>query len=284
MARDAGFYKDDRRFLIACDDQFAPAQYFDFLAIDRVQVVVVPAKDGKSSANHVLDNLLKSDDGAFDERWLVLDVDRYDQGTHLKGYRETLQMARDNNVNLALSKPCFELWLLLHHLDESQVSELTDCDAVIGALKRHLGHYNKTRLTFGQFPLRSVEGAIERSRRLDRDDSLIPTANTTRVYRLWDSITRNLDPWRLLLSLEEHAQNGLRCDMFLGLWWCAPHPLSFIATNAPHPRVVRFLGLYEEKPRRRSRHSLPHQHPQLLRPQRLRSSGRTHEKGVRSLR
>ena len=27
--------------------------------------------------------------------------------------------------------------------------------------------------------------------------------------------------------LRNIAQNGVRCDMFLYYWWCAPHPLRF---------------------------------------------------------
>ena len=63
--------------LEACDEEDAPGQYFEILELSRVKVIVVPSEGGKSAAKHVLDNLLKNDEGDYDERWLVLDVDRY---------------------------------------------------------------------------------------------------------------------------------------------------------------------------------------------------------------
>lgn len=48
------------------------------------------------------DNLL------YDEVWCVFDTDDH---PHLN---DAVQMARDNGVELAVSNPCFELWLLLH--------------------------------------------------------------------------------------------------------------------------------------------------------------------------
>lgn len=148
----------------------------------------------------MLDNLLKNDDNDYDERWLILDVDRYDQGNQQVSYRETLQTAKESGIQLAVSKPCFEVWLLLHHADESHVAELIDCKSVVSKLRTLLGEYNKNKLKAEYFTHHNVKDAMVRSRRLDKDDSLIPTANTTRVYQLWESITRNLDYWHLLLN------------------------------------------------------------------------------------
>lgn len=135
IARSTGFSKDGRRLLIACEDENASPQYFDFLRLPRVEVRVVPSEGGRSAAKHILDNLVKHDDGDFDERWLVLDVDRYDRGNQKSAFVATLQAARASGIRVALSKPCFEVWLLLHHVDETDLQRLMDCKDVVMALK-----------------------------------------------------------------------------------------------------------------------------------------------------
>jgi hypothetical protein len=85
LSRDVGSFRDDRLFIIACDDTFAPKQYFDFFRIPRVQVHVVPTTDGTSAAVHVLERLKEVEHEQDDELWMVLDVDHCDQGRHLQG-------------------------------------------------------------------------------------------------------------------------------------------------------------------------------------------------------
>jgi hypothetical protein len=61
LSRDAESLRDDRLFIVACDDTFAPKQYFDFFRITRVKIHVVPTTDGTSVAAHVLERLLQFD-------------------------------------------------------------------------------------------------------------------------------------------------------------------------------------------------------------------------------
>jgi hypothetical protein len=50
----------------------------------------------------------RDDNIAFDSVWCVFD---FDEHPHIP---DAKQMARDNGIDLAISNPCFELWLLLH--------------------------------------------------------------------------------------------------------------------------------------------------------------------------
>ncbi len=50
---------------------------------------------------------------AYDEVWAVFDRDEHPH------FAEACQKARDNEVGLAVSNPCFELWLLLHIRDQT---------------------------------------------------------------------------------------------------------------------------------------------------------------------
>lgn len=138
---DPSRFRDDRLFILACDDTYAPTQYFSFLRLTRVKIYVVPTLDGTSVAESVLNRLLQFDLAEDDERWMVLDVDHMTKGSHQGGLVQALQRAQQNRVRIALSKPCFELWLLLHHLEEAAVCSLTNARAVEVALRSAQGAY-----------------------------------------------------------------------------------------------------------------------------------------------
>jgi hypothetical protein len=189
LNRDLATYRDDRLFIVATDDTYAPAQYFAQFRMPRVQIHVVPSEDGKASANHVLDRLLKIDHEPDDERWLLLDTDHYTQPNHIAGFLATIKEARRQGVSVGVSRPCFELWLALHHLDPADVGgeKLPDARAFEEALRTRLGSYNKRNLRAGDFPLSLLSVAIERAIAIDTEGDL-PTRNATRVYRLCQAV------------------------------------------------------------------------------------------------
>jgi hypothetical protein len=59
LNRETSDYRDDRLFIVACDDTYAPQQYFSFFKIPRVHIHVVPTRDNSSVAEYVLGRLLK---------------------------------------------------------------------------------------------------------------------------------------------------------------------------------------------------------------------------------
>jgi hypothetical protein len=100
---------------------------------------------------------------------------------------------------VALSKPSFELWLLLHHVEETGLGELPTAKDVEAALRARLGQYNKTNLRREHYPLASVCDACNRAERLDATvaGGDIPLENTTRVYRLWRAVAAKAHPRQL---------------------------------------------------------------------------------------
>ncbi len=214
LNRDSGF-RDDRLCIIACDDCYAPKQYFEFFAIPRIQIHVVSTQDGTSVAEHVLDRLLdfKKSVDSDDELWMLLDTDHCIRDTHLGGFTEALRRASKAGVNVALSRPSFELWLLLHYRDESAVLDLPNATKVEEALRDILGGYNKTKLKREHYPGTLLATAIERAERLDLSvpGGDIPSSNTTRVYRLWKSIVSKALPSQLPVYLRaiQAVQNAL---------------------------------------------------------------------------
>lgn len=53
----------------------------------------------------------------IDHFWCVFDVESPQNHPYLN---EACQKARDNKISLAISNPCFEIWLILHHKDFSK--------------------------------------------------------------------------------------------------------------------------------------------------------------------
>ena len=203
LTRGSGSLRDDRLFIVACDDTYAPKQYFDRFQLTRVKIHVEPTVDGTSSGPHVLQRLLAIDHEDDDELWMLLDTDHCIRGNHLPSFLAALQEAKRQGVQVALSRPCFEIWLLLHHVEETEVTALADAEALEKALREHLGHYNKTNIRAEDFPLGSVVLACGRAERLDASigGGDIPDGNTTRVYRLLQAIVAKALPSQLPAEL-----------------------------------------------------------------------------------
>lgn len=204
LTRDAASLRDDRLFIVACDDTFAPKQYFSFFRLRRVQVHVVPTPpDGTSAASHVLDRVQRIEHEDDDERWLLLDTDHYAQGAHLASLTETLREARQQGIQVALSKPSFELWLLLHHVEETALGPLSVARDVEERLRAQLGRYNKTRLRREDYPPASMAAACQRAERLDASvaGGEIPQGSTTRVYLLLRAMVAKAAPQQLPAEL-----------------------------------------------------------------------------------
>lgn len=193
--------RDAKLIIIAAEGTNTEKQYFDALKVEyantHVHVEVLPRLDTSSSPKHVLDQLnefkktYKIKPG-YDELWLVIDIDRWGEGKIAEIARLTLQ----KHYELAISNPCFELWLLLHHRSLSQYTELdlqefrtnwkdgTNRTRLGRELLSILGRYNKLNLAVQDF-IPFVRQAIERSMSIDiHPEHRWPNDLGTRVYKL----------------------------------------------------------------------------------------------------
>jgi len=190
LTRDIQDYRDDRLFIVACDDTYAPLQYFSFFSLNRVKIHVVPTVDGTSHAEHVLSRLMSYECRDYDERWLLLDTDHCIRDGHVKSFIRALRDATSKGVNVAVSRSCFEVWLLLHHVEPQAIVGLKNAMEAETLLKQTLGTYDKRMLNEKLYPLSSVVDACLRAEQLDSQvkGTHIPKSVTTRVYKLWKSI------------------------------------------------------------------------------------------------
>lgn len=188
-------FRDDKLFIIASDDTYAPKQYFDFFSFPKVKVEVIQTVDGTCSASHVLQRVLDVDyydSDMDDELWIILDTDHYIEGSHQKSFNKAIRRAKQKGVKVALSKPCFEFWLLLHAQDIDDIDSLKNlknAKETEKLLRTLLEEYNKTNLKPAHFPPSSVVQAYKRSEILDQNTGGdIPKSNTSRIYLLIKSI------------------------------------------------------------------------------------------------
>lgn len=117
----------------------------DNRAVD-VRVKVCP-QDPVSVVRHAVGERTRAGD-YYVGTWCVLDVDEF---AHLD---KALRLADAEGIDIALSNPCFELWLLLHFRD--QRGPLNDYRQTVGQLLPHQPDYSKSADKFNFDPYRDA--------------------------------------------------------------------------------------------------------------------------------
>jgi hypothetical protein len=132
-------------------------------------------KDSERRARRAEDANLK-----YDEVWCVFDIDEHPKVPEAKN------QARDNNIHLAISNPCFELWVLLHFQNQTAY---VSRDAVQRLCREYLPKYVK-QVPFGSLQS-TYNDAVDRARTLEKMHATNRTADdnpSTSVYKLTERI------------------------------------------------------------------------------------------------
>lgn len=202
-------FRDARLIVIASEGKDTERIYFKALAKEytnlRVHVHILERSENEqnnSSPEHVLQQLndykSKYDLKADDELWLVVDKDRWTEAmlSHV-----ATECSQEVAMHMALSNPCFELWLLLHMEDAASLSpeeqeqwmknrrKSKNADPYLKVrLRQKMGSYHESSydaLTL----IAHIEDAIERARALDKNPTdRWPQTLGTRVYLLAKSV------------------------------------------------------------------------------------------------
>ena len=175
--------RDARLFIIATEGAVTEKKYFEMFGSSRIKVeVLATGSDNKSAPKYVFDRL-----NAFKEQfdlheddmlWLVVDVDRWNKDGELS---QICREAKQKNYHLAISNPCFEVWLCLHFGDLDP--EDKTCKQFKARLGQILGDCSGTLNTSPYAPF--LADAVERAKILhpDRQQNWPPSIGT-HVYRL----------------------------------------------------------------------------------------------------
>jgi hypothetical protein len=166
LDRKAKPVRDASLVVIASEDRYAVRQSFDFFESTRIQFRVLETQDGKSAPEHVLNRINEYIEefeiGEGDTFWVVCDCDHWVEPSHIQNLTHVLQQCRQKGIQVALSNPCFDLWLLLHFADFPTEDVLT-CDEVAGRLRAAAGGYDKTKVYNLQINDERVLAAVRRA-------------------------------------------------------------------------------------------------------------------------
>lgn len=161
-----------KRFLLYCEGRVTERDYFRDLArflrsplievkvateagrdpLRIVELARAARSDADQSAKRAHDDSLR-----YDEVWCVFDCDEH---TRLKA---AIDQATAVDLGLAVSNPCFDLWLLLHFQDQrAAISSKKAGDAV----RKHVPRYGK-HMDFAHLEGHGGE-AVDRAQKLDK--------------------------------------------------------------------------------------------------------------------
>ena len=154
------------RLLIVCEGRRTEPNYFEgFRRENRDLIICVHESPGKTPVQIVRHALSRVDDLDIgkvpgDSAWCVFDVDECSDGD--------MRMAFDlagEELGLAVSNPCFELWFLLHHTYTDR--RMDTCREVINELRRYMPGYDKSADHFDRLRALTTR-AICNAERLER--------------------------------------------------------------------------------------------------------------------
>jgi hypothetical protein len=124
------------RVLVFCEGLKTERDYLTFLSRSTLPSLVrIEFGRGGVTPRTLVDRAVSANRAGFDQVWCVFDVDEHPY------IREASQKAKANGVRIALSNPCFELWLLLHFT--AQTAYITRKKAA-AACAKHLPGFEKT--------------------------------------------------------------------------------------------------------------------------------------------
>lgn len=179
-------------FLIVCEGTTEEKYFTEFRINKRlssVTVDIIPSKKagGTDSRTLVEFAIDKKRDNIYEHIWCVFDCDEN------KNIEATFQIAQKEDIQIAFSNPCFELWILLHYQDHRAFVER---DKIIPMIKKYIKDYDKTMDGLYEKTKDKIYMSISRAEQLEemhlkncKEKNSNPS---TSVYKLINSLNREL--------------------------------------------------------------------------------------------
>lgn len=192
LKRRPPFREPRKRVLIVCEGSKREPDYFrGFCRCVKARLVEIDSVHGapRTLVQHASDVVkaarrrTRREDAnlGYDEVWCVFDVDEH------PGIPDATQQAKANGIRLAISNPCFELWLLIHFRDQNSWVER---DRLKSAC-RQLPESGRDDVPCVESCMEHYEKAVSRARGLDQrhERNGQPGENpSTGIYRLTERI------------------------------------------------------------------------------------------------
>jgi len=149
--------------LIVCEGQETEPNYFRSLWRDKLlniaHIDIIPGNLCGNEPKHIVEYASnRGREGDYDQVWCV-----FDRNTHnLTRLRQAFNQAKDNNIFVAFSNPCFELWYLLHYQDQTACIER---NALYRKLRKNIKGYDKSKHVYSIL-LANQKNAMARAEKL----------------------------------------------------------------------------------------------------------------------
>lgn len=189
MARRSAFKKTKRLYVISTEGAKTEQIYFSELHPGRngnFRLKILGNPNHKSRPIEVLNRLLEYErcerPGPNTEYWAIIDRDswsEYELNDVSRRIRER------SNYNLAMSNPCFELWLWLHLKPNRPFFDRHDCQSKLSQIWPEFtkGDYDATEI------LHLITTACDRAKECDVEaTSLWPRNQTSHIYKLIEKL------------------------------------------------------------------------------------------------
>jgi hypothetical protein len=185
LKRKVAVRKPRKTLLVICEGTRTEPDYLRALkqqpTVRDVAAVDLRVETGKGKTNAgslvsiavAARNIAIDAEGEIDEFWCVFDVE---WPVNQPGLNQAVEQANQHDIHVAISNPCFELWLILHFQDQN--SWLSSNDAC--KLRARLDGSKGKGLSAGLYMPRAADAAI-RAKALDNrhraNDSRFPRDN-----------------------------------------------------------------------------------------------------------
>ena len=211
LIRQGGFADAEKLYILSYEGTVSEKKYFEDLRKSNIfnnsgliEMISLKRPKDKGSNPFSVKRLLKEAKNEFgfkitDDFWLIIDRDDWEIIHKLNFDDLVSECKKEDNFYLAMSNPCFEIWLILHFKDiieftteeeqlifeNSKISNAKNyIDTVVGNLQGR--GYNKNPNPTIYLPLTKI--AIERAKTLDNLLEDYPKKIGTHLYKLIEKL------------------------------------------------------------------------------------------------
>lgn len=216
LIREGGHVDAEKLFVLSYEGTVTEKKYFqDFRVSDYfnnnglIEIVPLKRPNDKGSDPFSVKKLLNEAKKEYgfkitDEFWLIFDRDDW-ESIHKLSFDDLVRECKsEKNFYLAMSNPCFEIWLVLHFKNlaeftqeeqnlllknEKITSSKNYIDTVVGYLQDGDRGYNKRPNPSIYLPL--TNSAIQRAKSIDNLTDEYPKSLGTHLYKLIEKLISN---------------------------------------------------------------------------------------------
>lgn len=213
LIRESGFSEAEKFYILSFEGEKTEVTYFNdfrqsefFNNSGRIEIVPLKREENTGTDPVSVKRLLKKTKANYgfkktDEFWLIIDRDDWET-IHKKDFKQlVIDCDKEDNFFLAMSNPCFEIWLIMHLKDISEYNKEEQNkifeNAKVSKNKNHIDiilgdlqgiDYNKKPTPETFLPL--TKTAIERAKNLDTLNEPYPKKLGSHVYKLIEKLRK----------------------------------------------------------------------------------------------